>query len=164
MHQVLERIKNEPYFKWPNKIGGDLMKCNQSLHCQYHQERGHTTEDCRTLWSHLKQLVKEGKLKQFLYQPSGQGGQARLGSQRDASSRAPLSTINVIFATPRRTGSHPSMVMFVARPPAKDSNPKLKRARMEIRLELSISNEDKVGTIQPHNDALVVTLRIGGMM
>ena len=28
MHQILEKIKNEPYFKWPNKIGGDLMRCN----------------------------------------------------------------------------------------------------------------------------------------
>ena len=23
VHQVLEKIKNEPYFKWPNKMGGD---------------------------------------------------------------------------------------------------------------------------------------------
>ena len=35
VHQVLEKIKNEPYFKWPNKMGGDPMRCNQSLHCQY---------------------------------------------------------------------------------------------------------------------------------
>jgi len=56
------------------------------------------------------------------------------------------------------------MVIFVAQPPAKDSNPKPKRARVEIQPALSISDEDKVGTIQPHNDALVVTLRIGGMM
>ena len=27
---------------------------------------------------------------------------------------------------------------------------------------LGFSDEDKVGTIQPHDDALVVTLRIGG--
>ena len=33
VHQVLEKIKNEPYFKWPNKMGGDLMRRNQSLHC-----------------------------------------------------------------------------------------------------------------------------------
>ena len=32
---------------------------------------------------------------------------------------------------------------------------------MEIRLALSFSDEDKAGTIQPHDDALVVTLRIG---
>ena len=36
VHQVLENIKNESYFKWPNKMGGDPMRCNQSLHCQYH--------------------------------------------------------------------------------------------------------------------------------
>ena len=32
VHQILEKIKNEPYFKWPNKMGGDPMKRNQSLH------------------------------------------------------------------------------------------------------------------------------------
>ena len=52
-------------------MGGDLAKRNQSLHRQYHEERGHTTKDCRTLWSHLEQLVKIGKLKQFLYHPNG---------------------------------------------------------------------------------------------
>ena len=76
----------------------------------------------------------------------------------------PLGTINVIFAAPGRTGSHPFRVMSVARPPAEDSNPKPKRARIEIRPTLSFSNEDKVGTIQPHDDALVVTLRIWGIM
>ena len=52
--------------------------------------------------------------------------------------------------------------MFVARPPAEDSNPKSKRARVEVRLALSFSNENKVGTIQPHDDALVVTHKIEG--
>ena len=36
VHQVLEKIKNESYFKWPNKIGEDPLRRNQSLHCQYH--------------------------------------------------------------------------------------------------------------------------------
>ena len=56
-------------------------------------------------WSHLEQLVKSGKLKQFLYQPNEQGGQARSGAQRDASTRSPLGTISFIFATPGRTNS-----------------------------------------------------------
>ena len=33
---------------------------------------------------------------------------------------------------------------------------------MNVPLVLSFSDEDKLGTIQPHDDALVVTLRIGG--
>ena len=37
-----------------------------------------------------------------------------------------------------------------------------KRVKMGIPLVLGFSNEDKLGTIQPHDDALVVTLRIGG--
>ena len=28
VHQVLEKIKNEPFFKWPNKMVGDSMKHN----------------------------------------------------------------------------------------------------------------------------------------
>ena len=37
-----------------------------------------------------------------------------------------------------------------------------KRIKVGIPLVLGFSNEDKLGTIQPHDDALVVTLRIGG--
>ena len=37
-----------------------------------------------------------------------------------------------------------------------------KRVKMGIPLVLGFSDEDKLGTIQPHDDALVVTLRIGG--
>ena len=63
---------------------------------------------------------------------------------------------------PGRTGSHPARVMSMAKSPSEDPNSKPKRARLEIRPSLSFSDEDKIGTIQPHDDALVVTLRIGG--
>ena len=33
IHQVLEKVKNEPFFKWPNKMAGDSSKLNQSLYC-----------------------------------------------------------------------------------------------------------------------------------
>ena len=33
---------------------------------------------------------------------------------------------------------------------------------MNVPLVLGFSDEDKLGTIQPHDDALIVTLRIGG--
>ena len=83
-------------------------------------------------------------------------------AQGNASSRPPLGTINVIFAALRRTSSQPFRVMSVVRSSAEDSNPQPKRARVEVQPMLSFSDEDKVGTIQPHVDALVVTLRIGG--
>ena len=66
VRQVLEKIKNEPFFKWPNKMAGDPTKRNQNLYCHYHQEHGHTTEDCRNLWDHLDQLVGEGKNHSYI--------------------------------------------------------------------------------------------------
>ena len=50
--------------------------------------------------------------------------------------------------------------MSVAQLSAEESNFEPKRARVEIRPALSFSNEDKIGTIQSHDDALPVTLRI----
>ena len=50
----------------------------------------------------------------------------------------------------------------MARPPAKDSGHGPKKAKMEVQPTLRFSDEDKVRTIQPHDDALVITLRIGG--
>ena len=59
-------------------------------------------------------------------------------------------------------GSCPSRVMLVSRYPAKESSSMSKRVKMGIPLVLGVSDEEKLGTIQPHDDALVVTLRIGG--
>ena len=43
-----------------------------------------------------------------------------------------------------------------------DFNSMPKQIKMNVPLVLSFSDADKLGTIQPHDDALVVTLRIGG--
>ena len=43
-----------------------------------------------------------------------------------------------------------------------DGNHEPKRAKLERSLVMGFSDEDKIGTIQPHNDALVIILRIGG--
>ena len=43
-----------------------------------------------------------------------------------------------------------------------DLNPEPKRAKMNVQSTLSFSDEDKVGTIQPYDDTLVITLRIWG--
>ena len=36
VQQVLEKIKNESFFKWPNKMAGEPRKRNSSLYCHYH--------------------------------------------------------------------------------------------------------------------------------
>ena len=132
IRQVLEKIKNEPFFKWPNKMAGDLLKHNQNLYYHYHQEQGHTTEDCRNLYDHLDQLVGEGKLKSLLHHSSGQGNQMNSNFRKNAPSGPPLGTINVIFVAPGRTGSCPFRVMSMARLSSDEGVSELKRAKVLI--------------------------------
>ena len=84
-------------------------------------------------------------------------------SQKNAYSRPSLATINVIFAALGRTRSHPSRMMSVARLSADEDGSEPKRARILTQPTLGFSDEDKAGTIQPHDDTLVVTLRIRGV-
>ena len=52
--------------------------------------------------------------------------------------------------------------MSVAQLPAEDANLEPKGARIELQPVLGFSDQDKIKTIQPYDDALVVTIRIRG--
>ena len=69
VHKILERIKNKPYFWWPSKIGGDPTRRNQNLYCTYHQDKGHTTKQCRIFKDSLEQLVNSRHLNLFIVDP-----------------------------------------------------------------------------------------------
>ena len=49
----------------------------------------------------------------------------------------------------------------MAQPSAEESQPEPKKARRNSYPILSFSEEDKIGTTQPHDDALLITLKIG---
>ena len=83
----------------------------------------------------------------------GPMGKETKQGQGNASSRSFLGTINVIFVALGKTGSHPSRVMSVARPHIEDSNFKRKRAKVEIRPELSFLDEDK---IEPYSHRMML--------
>ena len=142
-------------------MAGESTRRNQNFYCQYHQDHRHTTENCRNLWNYLDQLVREGKLKHFLHHSSGHQSQTHQEPQRDTALRPPLGTIYIILVALERTGMRPSRVFSVAQRPAEESQPESKRARMNFRTTLSFSKEDKIETTQPHDDALLITLRIG---
>ena len=110
----------------------------------------------------MEQLVREGRLKHLFHHSSGRGGQSSLVFQGNAAPKPSLGTINVIFAALGRTGSCPSRIMSVSCYSDEDSNSMPKRIKTNVPLVLSFSDADKQETIQPHDDALVVTLRIGG--
>nr|XP_023895030.1 uncharacterized protein LOC112006939 [Quercus suber] len=96
VHRIVDRIKNELYFRWPNKMGGDPSRRNQNLYCAYHKVKRHATEQCQVLKDHLGQLVKIGHLKEFVVNLDDWGAQ-----QRGNPLPPPLGVIKVIHAAPR---------------------------------------------------------------
>ena len=72
VHRIMDRIKNELFFRWSNKIGGEPSRRNQNMYCTYHKDKGHTTKQCRVLKDHLVQLVKVRYLKEFVVDPGNQ--------------------------------------------------------------------------------------------
>ncbi|XP_050273174.1 uncharacterized protein LOC126716188 [Quercus robur] len=113
LHKILEKVKNGPFFQWPSWMVGEPAKRNQNLYCEYHQESGHTTNDCKNLKNHLGRLVREGKLRHLLHHPIGRQEQSNVET-RQSTLRPPIDMINVILAIPGRTDSHPFRVMSVA--------------------------------------------------
>ncbi|XP_030958733.1 uncharacterized protein LOC115980642 [Quercus lobata] len=158
VHKILERIKNESFFRWPNKMGGNPSRRNQNLYCTYHRDKGHTTEQCRVLKDHLGQLVKAGYLKEFVVdstdRESGQGVQ-----QKRNPLPPPLGVIEVIHAAPRGTTAAKRVLTVACT--GGDSAEKKKKVEW---LTISFGEDDLEGTVQPHDDALVVTARIGGFL
>ncbi|XP_075649792.1 uncharacterized protein LOC142620278 [Castanea sativa] len=150
MHHILDKIRNEPYFRPPNKMSGNACTRNQNLHCHYHQDKGHTTEECRTLRDHLNQLAKAGKINHFLYRPDGQVGHQGTRMYYGNTPQPALGTINVILAQSIKEVGDPSRIMSVhssfGNEIMEGNNQLAKRMRFSATPVLGFSEEDKEGT------------------
>ena len=163
VYKIIDRIKNEPFFRWPNKMGGDLSWRNQNLYCTYHRDKGHTTEQCKLLKDHLGQLVKAGHLKEFVVELGNRG--PRLGAQQRGNSiPPPLGIIEVIHAMPGSRNAVGTRVSTVASTGDFSENlPPTKRTKGRLE-PIAFDDEDLEGTIQPHDDALVIAAWISGFL
>ena len=164
VHRILDRIKYEPYFRWPNKMGGDPSRRNQNLYCTYHQDKGHTTKQCRVLKDHIGQLVKAGHLKEFVLDSRDRvaGQDTR---QRGSPLPPPVGVIEVIYvALEKHIAGRRKGVLTVV-PVEGNSDVQSPGKKMKFAWEPIIFDDDDLeGTIQPHDDALVVTAQISGFL
>jgi hypothetical protein len=62
----MNKIKGKPYFVWPPKLLGDPVSRDPKLQCSYHRDKGHLTENCHMLKTHLEQLASAGHLDQHI--------------------------------------------------------------------------------------------------
>ena len=66
LEQVLMQIKDDPSLKWPEKMKGDPNKRNRDKYCHFHRDHGHDMDECYNLKQQIENLIRQGKLRNFL--------------------------------------------------------------------------------------------------
>jgi hypothetical protein len=174
IYRILEKIKAEPFFTWPPKLPGDPAARNQRPMCSYHRERGHLTENCYKFKSHLEQLVSDGHLSEYVNPNLTKQEKMRQSDDRLGSSgTAPTGVIHVILS-PLCTSISPASYRSDLRKAfhlrqsygISDSAHLVPRFCSEVHVSsdngtISFSDSDLHDVQLPHNDPLVITLRIG---
>ncbi|RVX09469.1 Transposon Ty3-I Gag-Pol polyprotein [Vitis vinifera] len=156
-------------FKWPRPIRTDPSTRDRSRRCVFHKDHGHTTETCQAFQYLVERLIKAGHLKQYLR--SDNGG-------RDASQHHNP-------GVPRAPAAPKAVINYINGGPS-DEEYDFMRKRQKLLQATSIRERinsirpgltgggprpidgtiifppvDPNRTLQPHCDALILSLEIG---
>ena len=94
LEQVLMQIKDDSFLKWPEKMKGDPNKFNRNKYCRFHSDHGHDMDECFDLKQQIENLIKQGKLRNFLGQDHKD---EKLKAMVEESSRPLLGEIRMII-------------------------------------------------------------------
>ena len=87
------QIKDDPSLNWPEKIKGDPNKRNKNKYCRFHRDHGHDTNECYDLKQEIENLIRQGKLRNFL---GPDHKDEKLKGKIEEPSHPPLGEIRVI--------------------------------------------------------------------
>ena len=73
---------------------GDPNKYNRNKYCRFHRDHGHDTDECYNLKQQIENLIRQGKLRNFL---GRKHKDEKLKGKVEESSRPPLGEIRVII-------------------------------------------------------------------
>ena len=88
------QINDDPSLKWLEKMKGDLNKRNRNKYCRSHRDHGHDTNECFDLKQQIENLIRQGKLRNFLGRDYKD---EKLKAKVEESSRPPLREIIMII-------------------------------------------------------------------
>jgi hypothetical protein len=174
IYRILEKIKAEPFFIWPPKLPGDPAARSQRPMCSYHRERGHLTENCYKFKSHLEQLVSDGHLSEYVNPNLTKQGKIGQSDDRPGSSGTASTGVIHVILSPLCTSISPASYRSDLRKAfhlrqsyeISDSAHLVPRLCSEAHVSsvngtISFLDSDLHDVQLPHNDPLVITLRIG---
>jgi hypothetical protein len=169
IYRIMGDIKNEPFFMWPAPLGEDPTRRDPNKYCSYHREKGHMTEKCYTLKKHLEDLAKAGHLHRYI--SDGQRQHYHEGPTTIHHAKPAARVIETIH-TSRSNGhsydrlksdlkkaQHLREVFQVSEGSVMSKKPRMDFPRNEQ--QIFFFDEDLRDVQTPHDDPLVIKLRIG---
>ncbi|KAI8020887.1 hypothetical protein LOK49_LG03G03086, partial [Camellia lanceoleosa] len=104
IYRILSEIRDEPFVKWPAKLGEAQKDYDDRSRCTFHKEKGHRTENCTPLRQYLEELVAAGHLDKYIEggaQPAPQDHNNPNGMPIDAPPQGVINVIHGVFEPER---------------------------------------------------------------
>ena len=158
-------LKGKDFVHWPGKITTAYDHRKPNEYCEFHQDRGHSTSDCKALRYEVIELLKIGHLKEFLSEKGWQtyGLASGIRDKHETSKTPSLlptkKTMKVILVGSPQTGESYSTVNKSNR---KAVLPKLDQLH-EVLLEdyiISFHMNETTTLCRTYDDDLVILLWI----
>ncbi|XP_019242457.1 PREDICTED: uncharacterized protein LOC109222566, partial [Nicotiana attenuata] len=139
--------------RWPKEMRSNPNRRNPNFWCEFHNDHGHKTADCRLLQGEVEHLLKQGYLTELF---SEKGKQAYMKNRQEPSKPpSPKRIVNVISGGEEING----VTFSAAKEVSKITITHKKRVRQVLEEDSIIfADADADGVLTPHNDALVISL------
>ncbi|XP_070025831.1 uncharacterized protein [Nicotiana sylvestris] len=141
--------------RWPKEMRSNPNRRNPDHWCEFHNDHGHKTADCRLLQGEVDHLLKQGYLTELF---SERGKQAYVKNKQETPKPpSPKRTVNVISGGEDING----VTYTAANKVSKVTITHGKRVRHVLEEEsITFDDADADGVLSPNNDALVISLLV----
>ncbi|KAK3015600.1 hypothetical protein RJ639_007409 [Escallonia herrerae] len=157
--QILHEIKDKEMLKRPEKMRSAPSQRDRNLWCHYHNDHGHTTDKCESLKRAIEALIKRGHLRGYVNHRNEKRETTPLVGRDEV--RENTGIINTISGGIAAGGSSGQGRKAYVREVLTTMGPPTKKQKKEPAQTISFSDDDVGDTRIPHDDPLVVTLRVG---
>ena len=160
--QVLMQIKDEGALTFLGKLKGDPNKRFRDKYCHFHRDHGYDTADCYDLKQQIEALIWQGKLQKFVSRERADLPQEQAPQRDNERFKPALKAIRMIVGGTATTNSskkaRKTYLRMVQNVQLMGAIPKMTRIDNPI---IGFSEEDARHLHHPHDNALVVSIRIG---
>ncbi|KAK3021741.1 hypothetical protein RJ639_046087 [Escallonia herrerae] len=157
--QILHEINDKEILERPEKMRSAPSQRDRNLWCHYHNDHGHTTDKCESLKRAIEALIKRGHLRGYVNRRNKKREATPLAGREEVRENAGV--INTISGGIAAGSSSGQGRKAYVREVLTTMGPSTKKQKKEPAQTISLSDDDVGDTRIPHDDPLVVTLRVG---